>query len=257
MTFPTVVITGNPQWRQQAAVILAGSSFNPTLYAEHEEYVSRLVDDRVVLIIVDGDAEDWSFYAATSRASPATRRIPVIVVTADAKVAAKAKKTGANEIIAPDAIPKQLAKVAKTLARVMAANEKKLLAEASVKPLPKPAAEAIKKFNAGEYYKQHDLLEALWMKTPGPERNLYQGILQVGIAYYQISKHNRRGALKMLLRARQWLDGLPKVCQGVDVARLKRDAQSVRKKLEAISDQDIDLFDQTTLKPVVIVTTKK
>ncbi|NOG48963.1 MAG: DUF309 domain-containing protein [Chloroflexi bacterium] len=36
--------------------------------------------------------------------------------------------------------------------------------------LPAQALEAIALFNAGEYYKQHDILEALWMATESPVR---------------------------------------------------------------------------------------
>ena len=54
--------------------------------------------------------------------------------------------------------------------------------------LPEPARAAIAKFNDGEYYEQHDLLEALWMETESPVRQLYQAILQVGIAYYQLER---------------------------------------------------------------------
>jgi predicted metal-dependent hydrolase len=91
-------------------------------------------------------------------------------------------------------------------------------------PLPPRGVEGVAKFNAGEYYRQHDLFEAQWVETQGPVRDLYRAILQVGVAYYQIERGNYRGALKMLLRSVQWLAILPDVCQGVDVQQLRADS---------------------------------
>lgn len=103
-------------------------------------------------------------------------------------------------------------------------------------PLPPQAREAIDLFNAGAYYRQHDLLEALWRAEKGPVRDLYRAILQVGIACYQVTRDNRRGALKMLQRSLRWLSTLPDVCQGVDVARLRADALRLREALLALPE---------------------
>ncbi|MDZ4766315.1 MAG: DUF309 domain-containing protein [Chloroflexota bacterium] len=116
-------------------------------------------------------------------------------------------------------------------------------------PLPPEAVEAIAKFNAGEFYEQHDLLEALWRAEPRAVRDLYQGVLQIGVGYYQITRGNRRGALKMLARGQRWLAGVPDACQGVDVAQLRADADAVRAELMRVGD-DLAAFDQGLLKPV-------
>lgn len=115
-------------------------------------------------------------------------------------------------------------------------------------PLPPAALDAIRLFNAGEYYKQHDLLEALWRAEPRPIRRMYQGILEIGVAYYQITRGNRRGALKMLRRGLRWLDQLADACQGVDVARLRAAARAVQAALAA--SPDLSEFDFALLKPV-------
>lgn len=118
--------------------------------------------------------------------------------------------------------------------------------------LPDLAREAIARFNAGEYYAQHDLLELLWAQTKEPIRELYRAILQVGIAYYHVTEGNRVGALKMLKRASRWLEGLPEVCQGVDLADLKQSAEAVRRELLRLED-DLGEFDRTLLRPVRLV----
>lgn len=120
-------------------------------------------------------------------------------------------------------------------------------------PLPPEAAQAVDLFNAGEYYRQHDLFEALWRAEPGPVRDLYQGVLQVGVAYYQITCGNRRGALKMLRRSARLLARLPDVCRGIDVRQLREDSAHVRAALESTPAEDIAAFDRRLLKPVKLV----
>lgn len=119
--------------------------------------------------------------------------------------------------------------------------------------LPELAQQAIAKFNAGEYYEQHDLLEALWMRTESPVRQLYQGILQIGVGYYQIRQGNWRGAVKMLNRGLRWLNYLPTACQGVDVAQLRADAEAMRAELLRLRDGDLADVDPALFKPVKLL----
>lgn len=118
--------------------------------------------------------------------------------------------------------------------------------------LPETAREAISKFNAGEYYEQHDLLEALWMETESPVRQLYQAILQVGIGYYQIEQGNRRGAIKMLSRALRWINFLPDRCQGVDVAQLRANTEGLRTILLETGEDGLPDIDRDLLRPVPV-----
>ena len=84
-------------------------------------------------------------------------------------------------------------------------------------------------------------------------RDLYRGILQVGVAYYHITQGNRQGALKMLLRSVQWLAPLPDLCQGVDVRGLREDAARVRAALEVTDPTDMPGFDLSLLRPLRLV----
>jgi hypothetical protein len=54
------------------------------------------------------------------------------------------------------------------------------------------------------------------------------------------------------MRVRQWLDPLPDLCRGVDVAQLRRDAQTARAALEALGPDGITRFDRTLLRRVVV-----
>ena len=113
-----------------------------------------------------------------------------------------------------------------------------------VEPFFVGARRGIEQFNQGHYYPAHDALEAAWMEDAGPGRDLYRGILQVGIAYYQIEQGNYRGAVKMLLRVRQWLGPLPDTCRGVDVAALRADVERVYAALVELGPKLLADFDR-------------
>jgi predicted metal-dependent hydrolase len=120
-------------------------------------------------------------------------------------------------------------------------------------PLAPLAQEGIERFNKGDYYAAHDALEEAWVRDEGPGRDLYRGILQVGIAYYQIEKGNYRGAVKMLLRVRQWLDPLPAVCRRVDVASLRTDVEAVYQALVALGPDGMERLDRGLFGQVNLV----
>lgn len=249
MAQPAVVITGSPSWAEEAARVLRERGFLPLHYDKRKGYVSRLADDHAALILV-GDDEDWRFWTVTPRTSPATRRIPVVLTTSRSDVQESALRGGVSLVVTPDQLLAELPTLLDELARV---PDEKTIAELERQcgePLPPEAVEAVNRFNAGEYYKQHDLFEALWTEEERPIRDLYRAVLQVGIAYYQVTRGNQRGALKMLLRSIQWLALLPDVCQSIDVAALRADASRVRAELERLGQSGIQQFDRSLLKPV-------
>ena len=106
-------------------------------------------------------------------------------------------------------------------------------------PLHPKARQGIALFNEGEYYQAHEPLEAAWMQTPSPERDLYQGILQIGLAYYQITRGNYRGALKMFRRGHRNLTPLGDSALGIDIAQLQADALAVENNLRQLGPEQI------------------
>ncbi|XP_022766273.1 uncharacterized protein LOC111311158 [Durio zibethinus] len=58
--------------------------------------------------------------------------------------------------------------------------------------------QAVSLFNKREYYKCHDLLEALWNKAEEPARNLIHGILQCAVGFHHLFNQNHRGAMMEL-----------------------------------------------------------
>jgi predicted metal-dependent hydrolase len=213
-------------------------------------YVTRLALAAVALLIVDADDPAWRYWTTTPKSSPATRRIPVLVLADTPDQRAEALLAGADLTLPHAELSAALPGLLRDFARVLDAETQAQLTCECDAALPELARQGIERFNAGDYYAQHDLFEALWVATPTPVRDLYRAILQVGIAYYQVERGNRRGALKMLLRSVQWLSILPDECQGVDVAALRADSYRVRAALEALTDNQLDRFDRTLLQPV-------
>lgn len=255
MKKPLVVITGSPPWEHALRERL---SSDYDLYVERIQngYVTRLADALAALIIVNGNDADWPFWTATPKSSPATRRIPIILISDDAAVRHASLAHGADLAVTSADLLQEAPQLARDYARV---PDPLLLAELDCQcqeALPPLAVQGIEKFNDGEYYRQHDLFEELWVKTEGPVRDLYRAVLQVGVAYYQVERGNHRGALKMLLRSLQWLSKLPDVCQGIDVRQLREDSYRVRAELEALDPAEIGRFDHSLLKPVRLVENK-
>lgn len=110
---------------------------------------------------------------------------------------------------------------------------------------------AIHEFNAGEFFEQHETLEDLWRATPGPIRHLYEGILQVGVGmHHLLVNRNFHGAAVKLDHGIRLLQMFPPVCHGIDVERLRRDAQRARLHLLRLGPDGLDRFDRTRIPRV-------
>lgn len=112
------------------------------------------------------------------------------------------------------------------------------------------AQKGIELFNRGDFYKAHDPLELAWMKTRPPERDLYQGILLIGLAYYQISLGNYRGAIKMFKKGQQRLNILGDNLLGVNLIKLRTDAEIVEHAIRHLGPKHLHDLDQELIKPV-------
>ncbi len=117
-------------------------------------------------------------------------------------------------------------------------------------PLHPKAAEGLRLFNEGKYFEAHEALEEAWLEEKGKVRDLYRGILQVGVAYLHITRGNFNGAVKVYKRSQRWLEGWADVCRGIYVAELRRDAEAIMKEVERLGKEEIGEFDLALLKPV-------
>ena len=105
------------------------------------------------------------------------------------------------------------------------------------------AIRGIHLFNEKKYFDAHEELELAWREETGWFREMYRGILQVGVAYYHIEHKNFIGARKMLERAAKWLEPYPDQCLGINIGKLKTDAFEVYIKLINSEFDKISIID--------------
>lgn len=212
---------------------------------------SQIVERQPAMIIFDLHNEKilWRKWMAVLKSSPATRRIPVAAFAphVDADVRRQAKGHGADLVTTRGKFSEDLPKIIQKFARVA---DRDALQSACDEPLSELGRKGLELFNAGEYYDCHEELEHAWMEDQGDGRNLYKGVLQVGVAYLQIERGNYNGAVKMLMRVKQWLDPLPAICRGIDIAALRSDASVVYEELRRLGPDRMAELDKSLLKPV-------
>jgi uncharacterized protein len=176
------------------------------------------------LVLIDLQAPGWEEAVRRAKTLPQTRAIPVVAFGShvDTDTLRSARQAGCDHAWARSRFFEELARLLRdTLhppVRFVAGWDE---------PPPPPLLHAIEQFNAGEFWECHETLEELWNAEPREVREMYQGILQVGVAFHHLKKDNFAGALKMLRRGLPRLRGLPDVCQGVWVGELAQEARSI------------------------------
>lgn len=205
------------------------------------DIVEMLVDLGPALLVIGIDERfsEWDRVVTTAKTNPATRRIPILGIGPE-MAAPRARAAGCDAVMTAVAF---LADPRQSLAAHARIGNGAELARQAALPLPEAARLAIAQFNAGEYFEQHESFEHAWRAEPGPVRQLYQGLLLIGVAFLQIQRRNETGARKTFQRARQYLVAVPDVCQGVDVARFRSEAEAARRELERLGPERIDRFD--------------
>jgi predicted metal-dependent hydrolase len=73
---------------------------------------------------------------------------------------------------------------------------------------------------AGEFFAAHEELELAWRAAPGPERDFYQGLVHVAVAWYQAGRGNRVGCERQLEKAERRLTPYAPAHHGVDLDAL-------------------------------------
>lgn len=117
-------------------------------------------------------------------------------------------------------------------------------------PLHPHAAQGLRLFNEGKYFEAHEALEVAWLEEKGEIRDLYRGILQVGVTYLHITRGNYNGAIKVHGRSVRWLKDFPPVCRGIGVEELRSDAEEAINEVMKLGEKRIGEFDLARLRPV-------
>jgi uncharacterized protein len=108
---------------------------------------------------------------------------------------------------------------------------------------PRDLGNGIAEFNRHLFFECHETLEALWMAEPRSIRELYQGILQVGVAFYHLEAQRYRPVVTLLERGMAYLQPFSPQCMGIDVARLLADVKRCLTALRALGPEGVQRFD--------------
>ena len=137
-----------------------------------------------VLILVDVHAlppEEWHPEVRRAKALPQSRNIPIYGFGShvDSQALKAARQAGCDHVWARSRFVEELPR---------------LVAD-HIEPPPRhpegwddqPSElflQGVELFNAGQFYEQHDVFEKHWMDDTRPIRELYQGVLQVGVGFH-------------------------------------------------------------------------
>jgi predicted metal-dependent hydrolase len=81
----------------------------------------------------------------------------------------------------------------------------------------------------GEYFAAHEELEDVWRAAEPAERDFYQGLVHVAVAWYQAGRGNRVGCERQLEKAARRLGPYAPEHLGVDVASVVTQVEHARK----------------------------
>jgi len=215
------------------------------------ELLIKLTRWQPVLIIFDLDNKNvpWKGWITLIKSVSSTRRMPVLCFGPHVRVEVMqtARDAGADVVVSrsrfTSALPNLLGKYAQI-------PDWEAIETSCRQPLHPQAIKGLEAFNRGEFFDAHEYLEEAWMDDDSVGRDLYRGVLQIAVAYYHIKNNNFRGAAKMLLRVRQWIDPLPDYCRGINVAKLRQEAYTVHNMLLELGPERLDEFDQSLMKSV-------
>ena len=91
---------------------------------------------------------------------------------------------------------------------------------------------ALNLFNSHKWYEAHDAFEEIWNSVDGDERQIIQGILQVSVSQFHLSKGNLNGATILLGEGLGRIKTRTKINLGIDLDEFCRCLEILLKKLQ-------------------------
>jgi len=113
--------------------------------------------------------------------------------------------------------------------------------EESTKSFQDALLTAVNLFNNHKWYEAHDAFEEIWYSVDGDERQVIQGILQVSVSQFHLSKGNLNGATILLGEGLGRIKTRIKINLGIDLESFCLCLEDLLRKLqykEILSDKD-------------------
>jgi uncharacterized protein len=95
-----------------------------------------------------------------------------------------------------------------------------------------PFKTGIEHIRAGRWFEAHEELETAWRAASAEDRDFYQGLVHVAVAWYQDARGNRVGTERQLEKALRRLAAYEPAHHGVDVAALRAQLAELRATLD-------------------------
>ena len=104
--------------------------------------------------------------------------------------------------------------------------------QASKKSFKDPLLTALNLFNNHQWYEAHDAFEEIWNNVDGDERQVIQGILQVSVSQFHLSKGNLNGATILLGEGLGRIKNRTNINLGIDLESFCECLEDLLKKLQ-------------------------
>lgn len=209
-----------------------------------DQFVAAVERTFPVLALLDLKTPgDWETAVRQCKLKPHTRQTPIYAFGShvDVETLQRARKAGADHAWARSRMMEELVAVVDRYV-----HPPVRLLDGCADPPSRAAVAGLLAFNQGRYFDQHEYLELAWNEETRPVRDLYQGILQVGVAFLQMERGNRRGALKMFRRGLPKLRGLAEECQGIGVGNFRSSAEHIHRQLSELGPgQPVEINDSS------------
>jgi predicted metal-dependent hydrolase len=111
-------------------------------------------------------------------------------------------------------------------------------------------AQAVREFNEGLFFLSHETLEDVWIVSPWPVRNFFQGIIQMAAAFVHLKRNEYPGTHHLLAEAMLKLEGFAPRYLGVDVGRLIADIRRARDEVLALGEGRLHFFDRRLIPSI-------
>ena len=108
--------------------------------------------------------------------------------------------------------------------------------------------DALNLFNNQKWYEAHDAFEEIWNSVDGDERQVIQGILQVSVSQFHLSKGNLNGATILLGEGLGRIKTRTKINLGIDLESFCKSLEDLLRKLQY--KETLNESDKPFLRPL-------
>jgi predicted metal-dependent hydrolase len=89
----------------------------------------------------------------------------------------------------------------------------------------------LEEIRAGRYFEAHEELETAWRAAPAEERDFFQGLVHVAVAWYQAGRGRPVATVRQLEKAARRLGPFSPEHRGIDVAAVLAQVEAAQARV--------------------------